>query len=334
MASSSQDLSRYFKKGAEVEISSDDEGFRGSWFAGTVVRPPKSFKNVSAKVLVEYKTLMQDEKGKRPLREELKLVQLRPPPPRENRRSFKSSEDVDAYYNDGWWEGIVTEVLKNGEYSVFFRCSREQLSFKAADLRLHREWVHGKWVPPLERPSNGAVGADEKVPPSTEAKADNDNLRTQALNHVGADNEVIEHNFNPGEVVEVSTDEEGFEGSWFGATVIEHLSKGRYLIEYHDLKDDDDDDSKLLREEVDANHLRPRPPDVAMLDRFGVREQVDAFYNDGWWKGVVSKVLHNDKYSVYFESTDEEMKFNHSKLRVHQEWINSKWIVPHKVPHL
>ncbi|KAK4406772.1 protein AGENET DOMAIN (AGD)-CONTAINING P1 [Sesamum angolense] len=125
MAASSRDsTSQYFKKGAEVEISSDEEGFRGSWYAGTVVRPPGNVKRGSAK--------------------------LRPPPPREKRRSFKFSEEVDAYYSDGWWEGIITEVVGEDKYLVFFRGTREQIAFKASELRLHREWVHGKWVPPLE----------------------------------------------------------------------------------------------------------------------------------------------------------------------------------------
>lgn len=68
-------------------------------------------------------------------------------------------DDVDAFHNDGWWEGVVTKVVRvedgeknnNGVYSVFFRCSREQIDFGSSDLRLHREWVRGNlWVPPLE----------------------------------------------------------------------------------------------------------------------------------------------------------------------------------------
>lgn len=161
MAGASGDnISQYFRKGADIEISSDEEGFRGSWYTGTVIGPPGNVKKSSAKVLVEYNTLTEDEAGKRPLREELKLVQLRPPPPRENRLSFKFSEEVDAYYNDGWWEGIITEVVGEDKYLVFFRGTREQIAFKASELRLHREWVYGKWVPPLEQspdvmPDNG-----------------------------------------------------------------------------------------------------------------------------------------------------------------------------------
>lgn len=147
MGSSSLDPTTLFKKGSAVEISSNDEGFRGAWYSGTVIRQDKK------KVLVEYETLMADEAGRKRLREALDWVQLRPPPPPEprRRRSFRFSEEVDAYFNDGWWEGVVTEVLAGGgRYSVFFRGTREQMEFGAAELRVHREWKDGKWVPPLE----------------------------------------------------------------------------------------------------------------------------------------------------------------------------------------
>lgn len=140
----------YFKKGTEVEISSNDEGFRGSLYVGTVIKPPK---DESSPVLVEYETLTADTKGKRPLREKLSLVELRPSQPRENRLAFEFSDEVDAYYNDGWWEGVITQASQEkDEYKVFFRGTREELDFKASQLRLHREWVKGMWVPPLSPP--------------------------------------------------------------------------------------------------------------------------------------------------------------------------------------
>ncbi|KAJ9535334.1 hypothetical protein OSB04_un001555 [Centaurea solstitialis] len=137
----------HFKKGTEVEVSSNDNGFRGAWYAGTVVKS----KNNKRSMVVEYKTLMADESGTKPLRETLDVVQLRPLPPREKRQvDFKFSDEVDAYYNDGWWEGVITGVVPGDRYSVFFRATREQLEFSRTELRLHREWVYGKWVPPLQ----------------------------------------------------------------------------------------------------------------------------------------------------------------------------------------
>lgn len=139
--------SSYLKRGTQIEISSNDEGFRGAWFAGTVAGPISK----DNKVLVEYQTLMSDETGSDPLREKLDVVQLRPPAPRELRRRFKFSEEVDAYHNDGWWEGVITRVNREEDLcTVFFRTTREEMDFGPSDLRLHREWVNGKWVPPLE----------------------------------------------------------------------------------------------------------------------------------------------------------------------------------------
>lgn len=135
-----------FKKGAKVEISIDEDGFRGAWFCGTVVKAPA--KN-DKKVLIEYETLLADDEST-PLKEKVDLVQIRPTAPREINRVFKLDEEVDVSYNDGWWEGVITQVLQDNQYSVYFRPTRDQHEFKDSDLRLHREWVHGNWVPPLE----------------------------------------------------------------------------------------------------------------------------------------------------------------------------------------
>ncbi|GMH30809.1 hypothetical protein Nepgr_032652 [Nepenthes gracilis] len=140
------------KRGAVVEVSSDDEGLRGSWYTATVLR---AFSRRSNKVFVEYHSLMVDDEGSKPLREFINAVLIRPIPPREEARKFLLSEEVDAYHNDGWWEGVVTKVLEGSRYAVFFRCSREQIEFAESELRLHREWVQGDWVPPLEQKPSG-----------------------------------------------------------------------------------------------------------------------------------------------------------------------------------
>ncbi|CAI9289214.1 unnamed protein product [Lactuca saligna] len=192
-----EDLNSHpFKKGAEVEISSNDNGFRGAWYSGTVIKS-KNKSNNNHSILVEYKTLMADESGTKPLRETLDVVQLRPLPPREKRdRNYKFSDEVDAYYNDGWWEGVITAVLPGNRYSVFFRATREQLEFNRSELRLHREWVDGKWVPPVEEQV-------QEVSLSIELKINN------------------KDRFKKGALVEVCSDEDGFQGAWFAATVIE-----------------------------------------------------------------------------------------------------------------
>lgn len=149
----------WFKKGSMVEVSSDDQGLRGSWFTATVLR---SVARRSHKIFVEYASLVTVKDPTKPLREFVDVILVRPLPPREPHRSFFLGDEVDAFHLDGWWEGIVTAVLDHphnspssldsARYSVFFRHSREQIDFSGRDLRLHREWVYEKWVPPLEYP--------------------------------------------------------------------------------------------------------------------------------------------------------------------------------------
>ncbi|KAI3522365.1 hypothetical protein L1887_00087 [Cichorium endivia] len=129
--------------------------------------------------------------------------------------------------------------------------------------------------------------------------------------------------FNKGSLVEVCSDEDGFQGAWFAATVINQVSSGNFLIQYKSLRNDED--TEFLTEVVDSNHIRPHPVHEA-VNHFCALEEVDALYNDGWWVGVISKVVGKQKYEVYFRGTDEEMVFKQSDLRRHQEWISGKWV--------
>ncbi|KAJ9180355.1 hypothetical protein P3X46_008613 [Hevea brasiliensis] len=142
---------------------------------------------------------------------------------------------------------------------------------------------------------------------------------------------VTELKFSKGTLVEVSSDEEGFKGAWFAATIVEAMGKDKYLIEYQSLRTEDDSD--FLREEIDTLHVRPYPPETIVVDRFKLLDQVDASYNDGWWAGVIAKVLADSKHIVYFRDSREEMMFQHSELRLHQDWINSEWMFPSLVWH-
>lgn len=152
----------WFKRGAEVEVSFNEQGFRGSWYTGTVLRTVSKKNN---KIFIEFDTLKADDKKcSKPLRQFVDVVDVRPVAPRELTRSFNLSDLVDAFHNDGWWEGTITHVLHNSIYSVFFRSSREQIEFHESDLRLHREWDHGNWKPPLEPPPHHLLDQQQATP--------------------------------------------------------------------------------------------------------------------------------------------------------------------------
>lgn len=113
---------------------------------GTIIE-----QRASDSYLVEYKTLVtESSKGSRPLREVVSFPQLRPAPPRETKWVFKLGDEVDVYHNDGWWEAVVTRVLEDGRFEVFFSAYKEQMEFPKEDLRIHRKWVSGVWVPEFE----------------------------------------------------------------------------------------------------------------------------------------------------------------------------------------
>ncbi|KAF6138312.1 hypothetical protein GIB67_001462 [Kingdonia uniflora] len=92
-------LKPYFKKG-QVEVTSKDEGFRGSWYLAKVL----SVSITTKKILVKYHDLMDDSKAIEKLRESVNFSQVRSQPPMiiGANRSFQVNEVVDVFYADGW----------------------------------------------------------------------------------------------------------------------------------------------------------------------------------------------------------------------------------------
>ncbi|KAB1200481.1 Late embryogenesis abundant protein 76 [Morella rubra] len=384
-----------FPPGTPVEISSNDDGFVGSWYVGRVLTANGN------EYSVQYETLVSDLDPNEPLLETLKLSQLRQVPPRETLRDFRVGDQVDAFYKAGWWEGVVTDVLGNGRFGVFFRASKEQNELTATflgngsqELSNTREEKGSEATSATEvkvsqsrsaaevksseatsevKASQARLAAEVKSSEATStakgkasettsitkvktrqatsitkvktrrarSTADVKSSEAMSTTKVKASETasttkrkaseataITEEIFSKGTLVEVSIDEDGLRGSWFAATIVKAVGKDKFLVEYQSLRTDDD--SGFLREEIDSRHVRPYPPETLVIDCFNLFEEVDAFYNDGWWVGVISKVRIGPKYLVYFEDTDDEREFEHSDLRPHQDWIDGKWVRAHR----
>ncbi|CAI0402358.1 unnamed protein product [Linum tenue] len=298
-----------FKPGDRVEVSFDDPGFRGSWFAGTVIR--REAKNPN-RYIVEYDQLYEDEFGEKLLQETLDWIQLRPPPPPEKKKKvqFKFGDKVEAFHSDGWWEGAITAEHSGGKFAVFLRGSKEQIVFEEKDLRLPVQWVKGKWEPRFEQVQrekernvstslNRFINMQRSLEktgtrPSKVAKRESSSEPKADSN---CPKEVMK--FTQGIQVEVTTEDDGFKGAWFAATIIEPSGEDEYLIEYKTLTNDDD--TEFLREDIRACNIRPCPPEITVVDGFEVMDEVDAYYNEAWWVGVIAKILINCNYVVYFK---------------------------------
>ncbi|CAL5433517.1 unnamed protein product [Camellia sinensis] len=287
-----------FPKGSLVEIGSDEEGFKGAWYVATILDTPSSSYRSSSPsskkkndlFFVEYQSLLDDD-GSTPLREHVKpdFVRPLPPPPSSESDlvpSFELYDVVDASYRDGWWTGVITLVLNNSRFIVTFQNPPDEIEFGVSELRVHREWVDGKWVLPEKQ-------------------------RTTGLK------------FSAGKRVEVSFDKEDYRDFWFPATVLEDLGNDSFVVEYWSLGNGSE--AELQKATVDLLHIRPSPPDLKGRN-FVLLEKVDAFYNSGWKSGVITKELADRRYIVYFKHTNKDMELNQSDLRPHMEWIDGKWI--------
>ena len=135
----------------------------------------------------------------------------------------------------------------------------------------------------------------------------------------------FETKFRPGTTVEVRSNEDEYLGCWYTATVVRSAGVGKFLVEYKNLKSDDESD--LLRDVANEEDIRPCPPEIPQRSRYEVLQEVDAWQNNGWWKGVISEVLDECKYTVSFASTSQKSVYSHSHLRPHQNWVCGKWVL-------
>lgn len=146
---------QFLSIGSEVEVSSDEDGFKGAWFRATIVEIPisSSASKKKKKALVEYKNFVTED-GSKQLREYVDSSYVRPLPPDVNDRDFEEGDVVDADYRDGWWTGIIRKVLGKSKYRVFFENPPDVIEFELSHLRLHQDWVGGKWVRPQKLVGN------------------------------------------------------------------------------------------------------------------------------------------------------------------------------------
>ncbi|KAK8650648.1 hypothetical protein V6N13_140276 [Hibiscus sabdariffa] len=276
-----------FTKGAPVEVSSDDDGFRGAWYSAIILEiPPKSTSKKRKKALVKYKTLLADD-GSSPLTEQVDPAYVRPLPPNEKGTpQIEVNDVVDASYRDGWWTGVVRKVLKKSKFRVYFDNPPDVIEFDRKALRVHWNWIDGKWVRPEKEQSTGSI-------------------------------------FSSGTSVEVNIDFENGPDIWYPAIVIKECEDNTFLVKYHN--SGNDDESGTVKVVVDSLHIRPTPPRYA--DRnYELLERVDATYNFGWRTGVITKVLTGNRYNVFFKHGNEDKEFFHSDIRPNIEWIDGKWV--------
>ncbi|KAM0071844.1 putative Agenet-like domain-containing protein [Helianthus debilis subsp. tardiflorus] len=282
----------FLTKGSKVEVSSTQDDSTGAWYVATVIHPPPSIiapnhHTRNNLVYVEYHNLLSDDGSSTRLREYANISYVRPSPlPDSNPPNFQLYDVVEAFYRDGWWTGVVTGVVDTCKFVVGFENPSEEVEFGGSELRLHKKWVGGKWVQqPHKQVTAGWM-------------------------------------FTVGKKVEVSFEKKSLRDVWFPATVLKNSGNSTFLVEYR--QPGAGDEGVLQKVTVDYHHIRPSPPHLRDKN-FVLLEKVDAYYDFGWWCGVITKSLADNRYNVFFKHTKKEQEFIYSRVRPHMEWKGGKW---------
>ncbi|KAG9157069.1 hypothetical protein Leryth_009116 [Lithospermum erythrorhizon] len=146
----------FFKVGTRVEVTSSIIGFQNSWYKATIICPPesnnisnnKSKKSKNDCIWVEYDTVFDEFDPLKKFQEFTDTLLIRPLPPNHTKCThFEKYDNVDAYYKEGWFGGVVVDVMNDGlEYLVAFLHPYEEFVFQKEKIRDHFEWGGGTWT--------------------------------------------------------------------------------------------------------------------------------------------------------------------------------------------
>ncbi|KAL0380754.1 UNVERIFIED_CONTAM: hypothetical protein Sangu_0139700 [Sesamum angustifolium] len=151
--------------GSPVEVLSQDSGIRGCWFRASIIKKHKD------KVKVRYRDLKDAVDDSKYLEEWIMASRLARPDALGIRLSGRSTvrptlpsdisgvagvlnvgSVVDAWWHDGWWEGIVVKKESEDRLHVYFPEEKQELIFGPYDLRRSKEWFASGWQNIKERP--------------------------------------------------------------------------------------------------------------------------------------------------------------------------------------
>lgn len=156
-------VAQHMVLGSAVEVLSQDSGMRGCWFRATIIKKRNN------KVKLRYYDIKDAENEANCLEEwvlasriadhdetGLRLdgrTAIRPFVTHDSKVSSAVSAGtiVDAWWHDGWWEGIVIQTESNEKLQVYFPGEKREAAFSFCNLRHSREWVGGTWKELRER---------------------------------------------------------------------------------------------------------------------------------------------------------------------------------------
>ncbi|CAN7086402.1 unnamed protein product [Brassica oleracea var. botrytis] len=287
------------KLNCEVEVSLQEDGSKGSWFRAILEQNPTRVKGKRLRVC--YKTLFNED-GVNPCKETIERRFLQPVPPECLNEGviFKEGLVVDAYFNIGWWTGIIVVERPDGSFLFYLDDPPDIMRFIRSQLRPHADWIGSEWV-----------------------KSKNKLLS--------------QHMFRTGKLVEMTREisESEKEKNWVRALVITEIrSQGddrrKFLIKRCTISQNSSDEAEGKLLIVDICKIRSSPPQDLCAE-YSLNDYVEVVVTHGWRKGRVTEILLENEYKVYFAYTKEDAIFNYTEIRLSMEWLGGgSWIKAHE----
>ncbi|CAH8251013.1 unnamed protein product [Arabidopsis lyrata] len=277
-------------KDCEVEICSQEEGFRNAWYRAILEETPTNPNSESKKLRVRYMNLLNKE-GASPQTVEQGFIRPVPPENLYNGVVLEEGTVVDADYKQGWWTGVVKKKMEDGSYLVYFDFPPDIIQFETKHLRAHLDWTGKEWVRPEVR-------------------------------------ELSKSMFSPGTLVEVSCVIDKVEVSWVTAMIVKEIEDSgekKFIVKAWNKHLRCSVDEAKPKMTVDSRCVRPTPPPFS-VEEYDLLDCVEVlFHGLSWRQGVVMGVLTEKQYMVRLEATKDDLELKHSDLRPFKVWEDGVW---------
>ncbi|ESQ42887.1 hypothetical protein EUTSA_v10012909mg [Eutrema salsugineum] len=142
--------------------------------------------------------------------------------------------------------------------------------------------------------------------------------------------------------IEFLCQDSGIRGCWFRCTVLE-VSRKQVKLQYDDIEDEDGYGNleewvpalksampdKLGMRSSNRPTIRPARPDAKTPDFDPtVGEAVDAWWNDGWWEGVVIATGKPDAedLQIYIPGENLCLTVHRKDIRISRDWVGDSWV--------